>query len=896
MIPNHNAVSLIILLGTATLLKGLTWENKNGRLEDKMLEVPEATVVPFAVFQFKASQPEVTSFKVTGETEDKIKISNDGWLYLEKALDRELKQSHSIQIEALDESSQTVEGPVTVTIIVKDINDNRPVFSQSEYAGVVREHSVPGDPFLQVFATDMDDPNTPNARLNFTISNQIPDHLKTPMFQINAATGEISTTPEGAAALKASKVFMFDKEEDVDKVDHLRKKFDEYCIPKENIPYERNPFFTCVQQRGAARLDPQIAADYTLIITVRDLEGLSESALSGSTRVNIVVKENLWVAPSPITIKENSTEQHPVQITQVQWNEPGAIYTLAQKEKFPRFPFSIDPAGRIYVTEPLDWEEKSRYGLVVFVRDENMKELDRPLEIHVIVEDINDNPPVCVHSESLFEVQENENIGNKIGVLQVTDLDEEGTENSLLHYEILNQEPELPSRTMFTIDEYSGNIQIAHGQFEKNEVPEYRLRVKVSDNGGRPAGFSTECKLVIKVIDINNQIPIFEKSQYEPVSTPEDTPSGTTLLSILANDADEPGTGSSKVEYSIANGDPGKHFAIETNGTTNRGYLYIIKPLDFEKQSQYHLQINARNPEPLVSGIDYNSSSSALVIIEVTDVNEAPEFNKTGIYQTIILEDIANGTTILQVQAKDPEDDAITYTLLDDSLKWLRINEKTGDIITAASLDFEKMQEYVVRVRAEAGEPKQMSEQQVFIKLKDVNDNVPTLSKESLSAIICYPVEQSQKPLMLVAEDPDLPPYGSPLTFSLGGNATVSNDWKIKAFNETSAELIINHRNVHQQDYKVPIRIKDAGDRENTQTFTVHICKCTDFGNCFIEPGAHKEKAYAGTAVALLVGVLGFIAVILAVVLYRIKKKNPKKKSQNANGPAETELLSKANA
>lgn len=74
---------------------------------------------------------------------------------------------------------------------------------------------------------------------------------------------------------------------------------------------------------------------------------------------------------SGLTEKRNSGVPHPVpfptiwylssQCTltlQVRWNEPGAHYFLVEKEKLPRFPFSIDQEGDIYVTQPLDREEK----------------------------------------------------------------------------------------------------------------------------------------------------------------------------------------------------------------------------------------------------------------------------------------------------------------------------------------------------------------------------------------------------------------------------------------------------------------------------------------------------------------------------------------------------------
>lgn len=42
----------------------------------------------------------------------------------------------------------------------------------------------------------------------------------------------------------------------------------------------------------------------------------------------------------------------------MQWNEPGAQYSLVEKEKPSTLPFSIDQEGGIYVTQPLDREEK----------------------------------------------------------------------------------------------------------------------------------------------------------------------------------------------------------------------------------------------------------------------------------------------------------------------------------------------------------------------------------------------------------------------------------------------------------------------------------------------------------------------------------------------------------
>lgn len=49
------------------------------------------------------------------------------------------------QVSALDAKGATVEGPVPITIEVKDINDNQPTFLESKYEGSVRQNSRPGN-------------------------------------------------------------------------------------------------------------------------------------------------------------------------------------------------------------------------------------------------------------------------------------------------------------------------------------------------------------------------------------------------------------------------------------------------------------------------------------------------------------------------------------------------------------------------------------------------------------------------------------------------------------------------------------------------------------------------------------------------------------------------------
>lgn len=55
----------------------------------------------------------------------------------------------------------------------------------------------------------------------------------------------------GAASLRARPGVRYSRGEARGSVDVLKKKFDEFCLPKNEIPVENNPFFTCVQRVGA---------------------------------------------------------------------------------------------------------------------------------------------------------------------------------------------------------------------------------------------------------------------------------------------------------------------------------------------------------------------------------------------------------------------------------------------------------------------------------------------------------------------------------------------------------------------------------------------------------------------------------------------------------------------
>ncbi|KAL2308809.1 hypothetical protein Nmel_001878 [Mimus melanotis] len=789
--------------------------------------------------QFTLESPAV-SFRVAGEKDGIIDIDlKTGILYINGSLDWETKQVHKLQVESLDESGSRVKGPYAVTIYVEDINDNPPEFNQTEYFGVVRQNSRPGKPFMYVHATDRDDPSTPHAQLSYSILHHFPKYFEEMLFQIDNATGAISPT-----------------------------------------------------RTGSYYLDPLKQDTFTLVVSVKDMGGMTTNAFASSVDVIITVRETLWKAPSTIYIKENSTQVHPVNITKVQSNEPGVIYDLFEKEKLPRLPFSISKdGGDIYVTEPLDREEKDTYTFFVVSKDGTGELVDKPLQIQVIVEDINDNPPVCQQDLTVIEVQENEQGGSNIGTVLATDMDEKNTFNSRLRFQIQSQEPEYPSNNLFYIQQDTGTLQLTGRSLNKRDSAKYSLKVLVSD-----PQFQTICHVEVHVIDINDEIPIFEKSDYDSVTLTENTPVGTVILEIQATDGDEPATGSSLIVYQVKEGDPNNTFIIETDSETNRGFVRINKALDFETMPVYNLVINATNPEPLVKGVKYNSSSLTTFKVFVTNVEEPPVFQKP-VYKIEVSEDIPVNTLVMTVEAYDPEGDSVRYSLEGDVRKWLRIDSATGQVYTASLLDREKEEIYSIEVVAsELNNAAQKSKAFLVLQLRDVNDNPPQIAMDN-PTFFCYPVSGGERTL-IQATDADELFFYSKFTFSLPDETNTRNNWEISKYNATHAYLSPKHGNFEEKVYDVPIILNDNGKPplENKVNLKVNICKCSSENSCFIEIDRQHSWPTAGQAIGILLGVLLIIGkslllgAILAGVFFHMKHKEKNGKSQPKDAKDNAEL------
>ncbi|XP_035016906.2 protocadherin alpha-10-like [Hippoglossus stenolepis] len=111
-------------------------------------------------------------------------------LVVDGPLDRESASQYNISITATDEGSPPLSSTSVITVHVSDVNDNRPVFTESTINVYVRENSPVGAVIKTVSAFDDDIDQNGQVRFSFLQSNSDTLPLSA-MVNINSETGDI---------------------------------------------------------------------------------------------------------------------------------------------------------------------------------------------------------------------------------------------------------------------------------------------------------------------------------------------------------------------------------------------------------------------------------------------------------------------------------------------------------------------------------------------------------------------------------------------------------------------------------------------------------------------------------------------------------------------------------
>ncbi|XP_027583462.2 protocadherin beta-15-like isoform X2 [Pipra filicauda] len=397
-------------------------------------------------------------------------------------------------------------------------------------------------------------------------------------------------------------------------------------------------------------------------------------------------------------------------------------YSISPENEYFSVSYGSGIKGKKYVElvleKPLDREEQAEMHFSLIAVDGGSPPRSGTTQIHIVILDANDNAPVF--TQELYDVQVLENAPQGSVVLTVLATDRDVGVNGDISYQFSQ------SDSAFHIDPITGEIKLTKPlDFEAADTHE--LSVKARDGGG----LSAICKVLVEVLDVNDNAPELVVSSFSS-PLPENSAPGTVVALFTVRDRDAGANG--KVSCAL---DDQLVFSLRP-AYKNYYELVTVSALDREETAQYIVTVTAADAgsPPL--------TSSHTFTVAISDVNDnAPVFNQSS-YTMYVRENNVPSVLVGAVSAADADvglNAKVTYSLSAGQAAerpWcscLSVNSESGQVFVLRALDYEQLRQSEVVVSAsDAGSPPLRANVTVRLLVLDENDNAP---------LVLYPAPDS---------------------------------------------------------------------------------------------------------------------------------------------------------
>ncbi|EZA55620.1 Cadherin-related tumor suppressor [Ooceraea biroi] len=720
-------------------------------------------------------------FIVDGNADGKFRLevtanptSETSYLHLETTgkLDREQVEFYSLNICVRDRGRPPRLGYLLVNVTVLDVNDNPPVFQQSDYVVALNESAPVGTKVLTVHATDKDSED--NSRLTY----YLPDNER--KFTIDPETGTITTaeplryreeipkynltvvaTDKGTPPRSAT-AYLVIHVNDVNDHEPVFQQSEYTAVLSELAPI--GSFVASISATDAdsglnARIYYEfgsgneqgwfaIDGDTGLVTTVasldREIQGSIElhvSAWDGgpntkyaSTHLKVTILDENDEAPRfaenivEVTLSENTPLHSLVATLTAVDNDQGTNGSVAYSfhssvsRDYPKT-FALDAlTGQLTTKIALDRETVAEYKILVIAKDQGTPVQSSTATVVLTLEDINDNSPIFYPWKYLMLVPENSARGTTIGKVTATDAD--ARENAQIRYSL-----ESGGEGFFVVDEKTVEIireeNLEHLEFDAYNGYEFRVPEDRGDCDSVEPGFSREV--------------------------------GSVHVTQYSNIGKLP-------SYAIVFGDPKGNFRIDEN----TGTISTAGCLDREQVAYYSLQLSAR------VHLAYGQTT---VNITVQDVNDnPPRFPKGERNDEIFLrENAAVGQEVCLARARDRDAGAnarLVYSLTHNPGEQFRVAEKSGIVYLNKPIRASPGTTLHLEITAtDSGSQLLSAQHQIRVTIEDVNDHTPVFRLTSYETSLLESTPVNERFFSLTARDTDLGANGRVLYSVTDGNA-----------------------------------------------------------------------------------------------------------------------------
>lgn len=773
---------------------------------------------------------------------------NTGDVWTSEVFDREERAEYSFTVMAMDIGGRT--GFTTLHITVDDVNDNKPVFLQSDYKAIVRSNTTSGSVVLKVSAVDADSDENGTISYRFH-SSSLPDTMDA--FSINSRTGEVSLRRNahelgssvfeffiegrdgGRPSLHShvpvllhivdvdvrppeflSRIYTLTVAEDTQPGTHIGSvgaRFDgelEYTVEwgghEMSPPVSVSPggiltLTSLLDHEEVHRLSlivtampvdkPELASSTTVVIEVQDIN--DESPAFESEKYYVSVAENTPSGSNVVKVFANDRDAG---------SNSEIRYILEEQSPLVEEPlFTLDPySGWLSLNQELDAETKSKYELKILAKDSGTPQRSSATSVIIEVIDYNDNAPRFVKENYRASVKENALPGTVVVQLEVMDYDLGGGAlegemgQGIIYY--------LTSGNALQHFHVRGGGQIYVAKaLDRESVDHYALEVTATDGV-----FVAKSWVFIEILDVNDNGPLCTTPLYHHTISEAAIP-GTLLFKISATDRDL----LPKPQFFLTGQGAGM-FAMDIDS----GQLSIAKPLDREKMSHFSLKATVKD------GGNLEWECICQVEIEVTDVNDNPPIFSMPSYSINVPENSPENLLLLKVHASDPDkaiNRKVTYALEGNDI--FVLDGQTGILSVTQTLDRESRAMYNLSVIAtDHGSPQLSTRTNILVLVSDMNDNPPEFASHTYFTTVTESANIGSDIVRVLATSRDSG-KNAEITYSIiGGN----EHRKFAIHPKTGVVSILDPLDYERaHSYQLTVQATDGGEPPLSNHATINV-------------------------------------------------------------------------
>ncbi|RZF46512.1 hypothetical protein LSTR_LSTR009294 [Laodelphax striatellus] len=661
-----------------------SWSPKDPTIR---VNVPEekpvgSTLLTLAAIDSLNNSP-ITSFTPTTRLPSGLALHTSGNIELTQRLDYEAMENKtlSFRVQAISEDLQRT-SEALVLLIVQDINDHSPKFSQKSYKGSVLESANQGTPILTVKATDGDMARGANGfgDIRYAISGE-----NAGLFEIDPLSGDIKVSGNGTIDRERQSVLRF-----------VAIATD---TPNGGANQRRSTVPIIIEVEDVNDNAPQFSVDqYTAVVL--------ENVPPGTSVLNVTATDLDTGLGKQITYEL------------VDQGEAVSLFTIGAS------------TGEIRTAKPLTGKGRAEhYSLTLRAQDGGQPSLFTDVGLKLVIGDVvnNDGIPMFIHPklDEMAYISENSSIGSPVFRVVAADPDDPNSPEGQLRFSFLQDGAD---SLAFKIDPETGLITTKQ-QLDREKKEKYSLILVAQDSGAVPQQATR--LLTVFVTDIDDHKPYFKRTLDEgplEFSVEEELPIGSEIGIIEAIDLDV--GENAEIGYLITFGNEDGLFSLNRNDN-NQAVISVANRLDRETAAEHTITVKcfklSAQPYSLRKQYNRQDTSERQIRIKVSDIDDnLPLFSDNNITIGVRV-NVPVDTQLLTLSASDVDADAAPIAYHLESTQFSRplspllngtqfaVDSRTGQLLTAAQMTPFSDGHFTLRVFANNSAQKTYATIKIFV-------------------------------------------------------------------------------------------------------------------------------------------------------------------------------------